>query len=1439
MHISSPSKQDTLAHRRRRLEQLRDRFVAVTLGTRSLRLTRPVQSGALDLFALHEREPHTFRALLAALGQEGAGAVALCDVRASEDMERFAREVGSLAHAVREQRMESGTEDLAVGWPFLEGKTRDGTWLRAPILLFPVALDATQTGRLQWRLAPEGAAELNEPLMQLLARLEGVRPTLEDIFGEESPKIDASSWQTLVTYFERTGLAIEATPSLGPLTAVEALSREQRDGVASAKLWFSHHAVLGRFPVAGSNVVVDYDALLSASLDDASMGLASELLLVDEDSDWSEEAGIEEPVEQAFDAEAVLGALARWQVFASDASQDAVFRFLEREKAGGLVVQGPPGTGKSQLIGNLVAASIARGDRVLVVCSKRAALDVVADRLAAVGLSEPLALVHDVSRDRNAVCNALSRTLDQLEEASDGASEQDDEIVRARRIHEQALSRLLARLGTSQQAFNLLARRHNGRPSLAELQERALDDDGRALPDLRDVAHSVTENAAVADLARIDALGAHTTAIASPDLLARRGDWAEFEPAAIDALYERVASLQAVVRQMGASKASMTPGETAGHDGVWQAASPLLDMLEFEQALVSEFLLFWGWMGGETEHGEWHRVMTLLEQARTTLTPVPYELIVVPMAKLARWIDELDQLAALEARWYRVLLPKYWRLRKLPAEILGLCNALVGDDAMPVNVRDLCARAKKWQRFISDLPSDNALFDFGFDGTLEDIDTAIETLRRQHTFTRCLHELQGALAGRGAPYDRLPDLGPHLENPVREVATFTMAIGDRAVARGMSSFETKLDELVGSGGLDERFAVELQAALAGGDFTAVDEALEAFLSTRERAEQAVRIDRLVAGESAWVKRFLRLWRPDAKAGAKASSAAVDAMAALERAWHALLVGEREPAEIEAPLVDADYLAHMAEDVARCRDVAGNGVFALYHHALSSAQRDPNRRIALQRLAGEARKQRNRASLRQLIERYWDTGLGVARPVWLCSPEAVSALFPLTPGLFDLVIFDEASQCPVESALPALVRAKRAIVAGDDQQMPPSHFFRAGIEHDEDEENTLLATRSILALARVAYANTTLRWHYRSRHEELIAFSNRAFYGGRLITAPSAQDQVRHPMVEGLHLARVDGLWEEQTNVAEARRVVELVAELLDIVLAEGSAPTVGVVTFNRKQTELIELMLDARRAIDPQFRRALERDGERVVVEQLFVRNLENVQGDERDVIVLSTGYAPSEPGGPIHARFGPIGQQGGEKRLNVAITRARLGTWLVTSIDPDALKVAHTRHVGPQLLKAYIGFVQAFSRGDVAGVERLLEQADELGRGQGVTGQGGRRILAARCGQRVRDELGQALEARGLHVSFDVGLGSQSLDIAVAPDAHTPARVGIDCTQFLATASPLARDVHGPLFWTRMGWTTVRVTPAMWHEDRAATIRRILATVEQRYAFENENPRS
>jgi superfamily I DNA and/or RNA helicase len=502
--------------------------------------------------------------------------------------------------------------------------------------------------------------------------------------------------------------------------------------------------------------------------------------------------------------------------------------------------------------------------------------------------------------------------------------------------------------------------------------------------------------------------------------------------------------------------------------------------------------------------------------------------------------------------------------------------------------------------------------------------------------------------------------------------------------------------------------------------------------------------------------------------------------------------------------------------------------------VAAALGDPERGVALRKLEEEANKRRRRVTLRQLIARYWDDGLSTVRPVWFGSPETVAALFPLRSGLFDLIIFDEASQCPVECGVPVLVRGQRAVIAGDDKQMPPSHFFQAvdtadaADEEDDgegDDDEALLASHSLLALARIAFDHTTLRWHYRSRHEALIAFSNHAYYGGRLITAPSVSGS-RPGDFSGLNWQSIrGGLWREQTNLEEGRAVVALVQQLLDRAGPDGAPLSVGVVAFNLKQAELIEHLLDEAALADPSgLGRLLEKDRARPPIEQLFVRNLENVQGDERDIIIFSVGYAPTEPGGRIHARFGPLGQAGGENRLNVAVTRARQGIYVLCSFDPDELDVAGTRNPGPKLLKLYLKYVRAVAQDRRQQAARLLDRAAEL------TGEPGAVAAAVdtadpagdrRIGARVRRELAEALRRRGEEVAERYGLGALRIDLAL------PARqLAVDCGAFLTVADPLVRDVYGPRFWRRLGWRMARVTPGMWLEEREQVIGRLLDAI-------------
>jgi hypothetical protein len=377
-------------------------------------------------------------------------------------------------------------------------------------------------------------------------------------------------------------------------------------------------------------------------------------------------------------------------------------------------------------------------------------------------------------------------------------------------------------------------------------------------------------------------------------------------------------------------------------------------------------------------------------------------------------------------------------------------------------------------------------------------------------------------------------------------------------------------------------------------------------------------------------------------------------------------------------------------------------------AAKHQRRTPAQKLR-EELLKEARKQRMLMPLRTFVRRFAPAGLLDVAPVWLLSPETMAILFPRQP-LFDLVVFDEASQCTVEAGLPVLLRAKRVAIAGDEKQMPPSSYFALGSGADDDDDlagtteadetrdalRDLLTAESLLSLARPRVARAGLAWHYRCRDEALIAFSNHAMYGGELLTIPSTAGAAAPSALHWVPVA--NGVYEAGENAPEAARVVDLVDELL----GRTPRPTVGVVTFNLKQRKAVLDAIDARRASDDGFAARWTDAAALPLDERPFVRNLEQVQGDERDVIIFSLGHAPqarvrrgvATGDTYVPARFGPLGQRGGERRLNVAISRARTACYLVASFDPAALTVANSRHQGPRLFKHFLEFAHHHHHG-------------------------------------------------------------------------------------------------------------------------------------------------
>ncbi len=452
---------------------------------------------------------------------------------------------------------------------------------------------------------------------------------------------------------------------------------------------------------------------------------------------------------------------------------------------------------------------------------------------------------------------------------------------------------------------------------------------------------------------------------------------------------------------------------------------------------------------------------------------------------------------------------------------------------------------------------------------------------------------------------------------------------------------------------------------------------------------------------------------------------------------------------------------------------------------------------------EAQKRRRFMPLRKLIGQVSHL-LPEIKPCLLMSPLAVSTLLDLDLYRFDLVIFDEASQVRPEDAAGAILRARQAIVVGDQHQLPPTDFFTdraVGAADDPEDEAGLLSFDSLLDLSRVSQvARARLRWHYRSRHESLIAFSNHDVYEGGLVTFPSAVDQAPYRGVEYVRVA--DGLYGRggtRANQPEAARVAQLVVEHVE----RRRRQSLGVVTFSAAQMEAIQDELERRTREDPALALWLGSDSPVA----LFVKNLERVQGDERDVMILSTGYG-RDASGRLHFQFGPLALDGGYRRLNVAITRARDHVKVVSSLAPEDLAQRESLSRGVAMLQRYLDYAQ---HGPAAlGLARGAGEADTFE-------------------SPLEESVHGALRALGWSVRTQVGVGRYRIDLGVVhPDDPGRFLLGVECdgAQYHGTPTARERDRLRQEVLEGLGWHIARVWAPDWIKNRAA----VIAQLEQAY---------
>jgi predicted DNA-binding WGR domain protein len=1115
---------------------------------------------------------------------------------------------------------------------------------------------------------------------------------------------------------------------------------------------------------------------------------------------------------------AALPLAERFDVVACDPTQGTAVAQARRGRS--YIVQGPPGTGKSQTIANLIADFVARGRRVLFVCEKRAALDVVYARLAQCGLGSLCCLIHDSQTDKKEFILDLKETYGRLLGEGSAASSLPAGWDGSGRAG------ALARMDQDLAELDGFARSMAGELPGTDLPVRqfldhAIDlaasrppltaEELEGVPRYSDwwphAARLARLELAIRDFEPDGILARHPLRRLSPALA---GDDRPIERVA-EGARQALAALDALEREMAASGLPAAAWSAPGR------LAPLLAYGRLAEPLVREGNLALAEPRTErsrrfAEAGK--RVgeaAAKLAKARPAAGGWREKLLPADLA------TALVQARAFEGKALAWLSPAWWRLRGA----LGRRYDFAAHAVRPGWTAVLAALEQEYQAGETAEEAVRAAREaFGIDGDFAAFEGAVAALRAAFPglpdWLRAIHaglaqgaeddDPEGAVArllAAAEPAHRLDE----------ELSRFLVDVAD------LSPAELRRDlEAIG------REARQVPALLGVlGELAALPSGVASAL--RRLPWSFRQIEAAAAHRS-----FEELRRSDRRLDRFDSLARGRHSRALEGSYRGWL--RANAGEIRGRVRDR-FLDHVR--------LAG-----LPAAQLDREEKDFKRRYAQGRrtLEHEFGKTLRHRSIRELLD--GDSALVVQdlKPVWLMSPLSVSDTFRLAPGEVDVVIFDEASQVPLEESIPALFRGEQVIVVGDPMQLPPTDFFSSRERPGDEDEVALeedgvpvtydLDSDSFLNHAARNLPSTLLGWHYRSRSEALIHFSNQAFYEGRLLTVPDrAGVPGADPAAERAGLGRpagVDlllarplsfhrlpaGLYENRTNRAEAEAIAALVRGLL----RRRQGLSLGVIAFSEAQQAEIEAALDRLAQDDEEFRALYEEELQREDDGQfvgLLVKNLENVQGDERDVVILSICYGPGRDGRML-MNFGPINKSGGEKRLNVAFSRARHHMAVVSSIEAGA--ITNDYNEGASCLKSFLRYAEAASRGDLDGARRAIaavhrgRPAAPLGGGPGG----------------MRGELAAALRERGYRVEEEVGQSHFRVDLAVRRPDDRAHRLGIllDPAERYERVETLEREMMRPRLLRDFGWRLASVLAKDWYVDPERELARILALLEE-----------
>jgi very-short-patch-repair endonuclease len=1256
---------------------------------------------------------------------------------------------------------ESGANTLYLAFGFLswyETQTSQAERL-APILLVPAALERLPAGR-------------------------GYRLSLLD----EDPQINATLLEKLRTEYDIDTAGLEELSEDASGLDIDAIFRRFREVVKDVPRW----DVVERVDLS----LFSFNKFLMwRDLQERSEQLAANPVvrrLVDPDSAYAE-AHKPLPDPARLDAERRPDQT----LCPMDADSSQLAAVFAADDGHSFVLEGPPGTGKSQTITNLIAHALSQGKRVLFVSEKRAALEVVHRRLEKIGLGPFCLELHSNKANKRAVLEQLGEALDFAPIAPpDGWQAHADQLQETR-------SQLNA----------LVDALHRDRPigmSVFQVGCELVERKGTPQIDLGldDIADLTAERFAQMSEA-VDRLATAATAVGVVEQHPyRAANPTRYTKALPDDLRAAITPAEEAVEQVGEDAAALLP--VFGFNDITPAelsADAMGWLVELGRQLAEPFdptpklLTEPGFEGVRDAVIEQIKLGRARDQERDQLLQrydarVFNEDLGTVRAKLAEGMTALPVIS-----WFKCYGPrKRLKLSLKPGAVLPKGAALLDDLDALIRVRD-------WTMGLGSESNPGCVYTGG------------AWLKGEAQWNE-VHELLGWAERYREHFDQ-PAAVAFGDTETLRKHMLRLAIDERTTMRAADT-ETRVEALNWSANtLSQRLCV-------------LDKLMDADPDPAWGArDEPGRLDTIASTLEAWRSDpgLLRNWCYWCEVRAAARSLGLSALIGA----HA---GRSVPAGRLAEVFRKSLLAQWYSQVT-ADEPALAGFHRLdqerqierfcaldEHHLDLTAEQvraELSRRLPLHTpdapansevgiLRRQMKLKRRHMPVRKLIFELPNL-LPRLKPCLLMSPLSVAQYLdtPSTQGgdsattPFDLVVFDEASQIPVWDAVGALGRGASCVVVGDSKQLPPTSFFQK-LESDDDvaDENDFVELESILdECGASGLPSMRLLWHYRSRHESLIAFSNAHYYDHRLNTFPSPADESD---ALGVTLKQIDGVYDRgdtRTNRAEADALIADVVARLQRADRDGYRG-LGIVTFSMAQQTLIEDLLDQARRDHP----SIDRFFGDAVDEPVFVKNLENVQGDERAAIYFSVCYGPDESG-KVAMNFGPLNREGGERRLNVAVTRARESVVVYSSLRAEQIDLSRTQAVGVAHLR---GFLEYAERG-AAAIANERSTSDT----QRPTP--------------IEHALADGLRARGYEVDLRVGLSGYRVALAVRdPDRADAYLLGIelDGPIYAGAATARDRDRTRPGVMRGLGWRLHRVWSADYLHDPDAEIDRIEEAIDK-----------